>query len=184
MIPFLTVVTRCNNRPELLYRNLSSWSEQSDQDFDHILLFDGENRGVEWANSNIAVNKDRVHGEYVYVLDDDDYLHCKDFVKILKKVAKENGPDVIMVKMYHGPSGKDLPDVGHWGSSGVFPGHVGTPCFVVRRDVWKRHIDSFQGKSMGDYRFIKELFEENYKIYWLDIRAAKVDAARFGGPGY
>lgn len=188
-LPFLTVVTRhCHGREELLARNQESLRRQSDQDFEQVLIVDDTPwswDGLNEADRSFVGHTNRVRGEYVYILDDDDLLVGSDFVREVKRVAREYNPDVIMVRVQRtapGFLGEILPCSDAWGSRPL-AGHVGAPCFVVRRVLWVEHIWIFgdPGKlptatsGFGDCEFVRHLYDLGCSFYWLDRIVATVN---------
>ncbi len=177
--PFLSVVTRtCPGRGELLARNRAALDAQTDPDWEQVVITDPVGRGLRWANCALAQEADRVHGEWVWILDDDDYCADPDLVADLKRVVAERRADVVLVKMDRKPFQSVLPDAEVWGKQPVL-GHIGAPCVLVRNRLWKRHIDRFCADRAGDYRFIKALFDAGYPRYWWDRVCSVID--RIGG---
>lgn len=177
--PFLTVVTRCCDRPELLLRNIDSLKKQSDRDYEQVFVHNHRD-GLHDANKSLSLNKDRATGRYVYILDDDNKIVDDDFIKELKSfVAFKKNPHVIMVRV---EADKDtvgeamLPPDQIWGNRPQ-KNRVDTMCFVVREDVWKKHIHAFGVPRCGDFSFINEVFENrmDYNVVWLDRVVAKIE---------
>lgn len=175
--PLVTFVTRCCKRPEMLAQNIGSVRAQSSEDWEQIFIVDDEGRGVVWANQQFYRHKDRVHGEYAFILDDDKVLEDDDLVRELKEIALANDrPEVIMTKARACRRGI-LPKNRYWG----YRDRLECPCinetnYVVRSDVWKRHIRSFGWPKtlQGAWQFPAELIKrEQYRFAWLDIIAAK-----------
>lgn len=171
--PFLSIVTRCHKRPKGLLRCLESIAGQTDSDYENVLIVDTQGVGVERANALFYEYRDRVHGEYVHLLDDDDVLIDQELVSRLKCIAQtHNWPDVIMFRALHG-GGKILPPDSLWGERPK-GGQIGGESYVVRRDIWKRHIKTFGEHGYpGDFYFISELFSHNYSIFWCDTVIAQ-----------
>lgn len=172
-MPFLSIVTRCSpGRRELLERNELSIAAQTDGDLEQIFIEGAAN--LYEANLSLAMAGDVLVGEYVYVLDDDDYLCDSDFVTAAKKAA-EDAPDVIMVRArWVYLAGHILPDAPNWGRPPVL-GKVGSPCFLVKREVWREHIRSFGRPRCGDFHFIRKLWDMGCSFLWLDRVVAEVD---------
>lgn len=179
MMPFLTIVTRTCNRPKALKRNRASVARQSDKDYEHIFLVDQTRHGKLWANQQFYLHRHRVTGDYVFLLDDDDYLVYIDFIKSIRQIVRTHTPHVIMVKMQTHAHIFPKPDV--W-KKHIIMGSIGTSCFCVSNPVYQRHIKAFGRTSCGDYHFIKEVFNHNYKIYWFDKVVAYVDAIHRQNP--
>lgn len=173
-MPFMTFVTRCCNRPKALKRCRASVALQSDKDYDHILLIDDIGRGYHFANKQFYANRQRVTGDYVFLLDDDDYLVYSDFIKSIKQIVNTHSPDVIMLKMQTQAHIFPTPDV--WRKKPIL-GSIGTSCFCVANPVYQKHIKAFGTRSCGDINFIRSVFKDTYKIYWFDKIIARIDAA-------
>src|SRR4030067_3647749 len=95
---FLTIVTRTFRRPVGLARCIDSVARQSDPDVEHIILHDSIGRGVGWSYENLR--SAQPGGEYVFILDDDDYLIAGGFRAALKGfVIKHQWPDIVFVSM-------------------------------------------------------------------------------------
>jgi len=170
----MSFVTRSCNRPDALKRCCASINNQTDKDFEHVLLVDTVRRGYHFANKQFYVNRHRVTGDYVYLLDDDDYLIEPNFIKYIKNIVTSNSPDVIMVKMQTEANIFPLPDV--WKKRPIC-GSIGTSCFCVSNKVFQLHIKAFTQTCGGDCHFIKEVFKHGYKIFWFDKIIARIDAA-------
>ena len=179
---FLGVVTRCYKRPAMLGINKSSLKSQTDPDYEQVFIVDDTGRGIWWANRSLEENKHRVHGEYIYILDDDTCLIVNNFIRVVKQVARKHNPDVILFKIRRPIGIPILPDERVWGKIPLL-GHIDTACFTVKEDIWKKHIKSFGTKGCGDYHFIKKLYDEKYSFYWLDRIVGRIQRVSQGRPG-
>lgn len=175
--PFLTVVTRhLALRGHFLAANRASLSNQTDQDFEQVLILDREGRGKRAAAASLRAEADRYRGEYVYILDDDDLLTDAAFVAGLKRIAAESDPDAIIVRARYGPLGI-LPDAPHWGARPVL-GRIGAISFAVRRAVWCAHAAVWGGQERliagrtwgrcDDGVFIQSIWDAGATFYWWD----------------
>lgn len=173
-MPFLSVVTRYCGRVKLFARNRKSLVTQIDPDYEHIIISDIQRRGLHEANKSLNKNKHRVKGQYVLILDDDDYVSDRSFIKHLKNAAKQHKADILLFKMYRKPFSKTLPSKRVWGKQPIL-GEIGSCCFVVKRAIWKRHIHEFGRLRHGDYYFIKALFDAGCSRYWIDRTMIMVD---------
>lgn len=145
---FLTIVTRSFKRPKGLARCVQSVARQSDPDVQQIIVHDALGRGVEWSHVNLC--NVPIGGQFVFVLDDDDYLIDDQFVESLKALVAAEQPDVVFVQM--DVEGRILPrdDM----PNGPQLGEIAMSCFVVRRDVWLEHVVDFLPVYEGDLTFI------------------------------
>lgn len=181
MAPFLEVVTRVYRRPKLLKQNRASLKEQTCGQWQQTFLVDQIGRGIGWASENLALYAPKMVGHYIWLLDDDDVCIRPTLVAELKEIAAEHQPDVVMLKMDHGPLGI-LPDAAYWGSQ-VAQGHVGCSAFVVKRAVWQQYASAWlPGEYHSDYKFIAAIFESRPAIYWHDAVASRVQRISLGEP--
>ena len=171
--PFLTIVTRCSKgRESLLSRNKHSVHCQTDPDLEHILIPYAGKTLLE-ANSSFETITHKIQGQYVFILDDDDYISYTHFVEELKQFTRvNNNPDVIIVKMNR--LGTLYPQSQFWQKPPV-KCHIGSPCFIVKKMAWKAHIPHFAKPSCGDFHFINHLYLLGYDFTWWDTVIAKVD---------
>lgn len=135
--------------------------------------------GIHAADQSLHTHRHHILGQFIYVLDDDDYLVDKTFVEDLKEVVQIHDPQIIMVKV-HFPQGI-FPEP--WGEPPQMC-RIGAPNFVVERVVWKNHIESFHKNGhdgrAGDFNFIDTLFSQHYRIHWWDRIVAKVPRVGLG----
>lgn len=180
MPPFLEILTRTYQRPNLLAANKASLQRQTNQGWwRQTFLDDKEGRGVGWSYSNMAAYASNLEGLYVWILDDDDVCICDTLINDLEEIVASHNPDVIMLKMDHGPRGI-LPGKS-WQQRPVL-GDIGCSAFVVRREVWQAHAQYFTPDYNGDFAFISSIFDEDYEIYWHDCVASKVQRISDGQP--
>lgn len=167
MAPFLSIVTRhMVSRPAWYAEHCASLDNQTCQDYEHVVITDEVGRGLQWANGQLYEHRDAPQGEYVLILDDDDQLADPGAVATLK--AAVSGADVLVFKGEHGPRLGTLPTSLVWGKEPVF-GHISAQDFIVRREVWRRHIAAFARPIAGDYSFLTALWEHGgYSVQWLD----------------
>ena len=163
--PFMSFITRCYKRPKKLEQCIASINNQTDKDFEHIFIEDDVGMGLEWANKQLYEHRKRVKGEYVYICDDDDQVSDRNFVATIKKIVKESAPDVIITKMLR--EGKEFPTSNVWNKDPIKK-EIGTGCICVTNEVFQKHIETFGKPRFGDYYYIKDIFEGEYKTYWLD----------------
>jgi len=147
---------------------------QTDSDWTQKIITDSGSHGYAWADKNIARHKHEVHGDYVYILDDDDYLIDPDFVLVAKQVAVKHDPDIIIVRARWKPFGGRVLPSRCWGK---YPemGDIGSPCFLVKKLLWREHIEQWGQPACGDFYFIKSLFDADCSVFWLNRVVAEVD---------
>lgn len=175
--PFLSVVTRCYERPEALANNVASLESQDDPDYEHIFLIDEEGVGLEEANRALA--QVTPAGTYVLILDDDDMLADDGAIAALKQAAATQS-DVIVFRAEHAHLGI-LPDRTVWERRPV-KCHIGSCDFITRRDWWEAHIHAFGAPECGDYRFLAAIWDDGPNVTWLDRVLAAVQRISEGEP--
>ncbi len=153
-MPFLTVITRhIPRRNEMMSLNIASLANQSDPDYQHLIIVDEQERGVAWANGMMAKRDwSDVEGDYVMILDDDDCLH-EEAIELLKEAA-ENTPDLIIVRMDHGDRGV-LPPAGEFPVRGL----IGCSAVIPRRDVFLMAVKSYTANYDGDYDYARACWD-------------------------
>ena len=171
---FLSVVTRSCGRARLLARNRKSLATQTDPDYEHIIIIDNEHKGLHEANKSLVENKYRVNGQYVLILDDDDYISDRSFIKHLKNVIEQYKVATIFFKAYRKPFSDFLPSKRTWGKTPIL-GEIGSCCFIVENAIWKKFIGEFAKPRYGDYYFIKTLFDNGCSTYWLNRTMIMID---------
>ena len=167
----LTVVTRCHRRPTTLALCIESVRMQTDRDVEQVFIVDEVGRGLTWANRQLHEQRERVEGEYVFLLDDDGGILIEsDFIARLKDcVERWDAPDVVLVRQRQ-LTGKKLllPPPAVWSldwEAGERPRRwVGSGyCFVVRRELWLANAWRYsygQGEAWhtgGDWHFMTAL---------------------------
>lgn len=178
-MPFLEVLTRTfGGRPTMLAANQASLREQTDGDWVQTLLMDDERRGIEWSTEQMARYAPRLVGDYVWILDDDDYCTLPGFVARLKEIAVFYAPDVIFVRMDHG-GGRILPSA-RWGKSPRVS-EIGVSAYVVKRAIWQRHAGAMiPGKYTSDFDFINSIWQSRPTTCWWDVVASKCQRQSMG----
>lgn len=180
--PFLEILTRhMTSRPSMLAINQVSLKTQTAADWCQTLLIDTDCQGVGASYVALARYAPKLTGRYVWILDDDDFCVRPSLVEELKAIVDEHDPDVIMMRMDHGPLGVK-PEDDFW-QRPVVPGRVGCSAFVVRREIWQRYAHAFlPGSYQSDYWFIASIFADSPKVYWFDCIASRVQRVSYGAP--
>jgi len=160
-----------------------SVARQTSDAWEQVFIVDDEGKGLLHANQSLHLNRHKVKGEYVLILDDDDCLAYDEFVEDLTDIALDEGPDIIMIKMDQ--ILRTLPTPQVWGKVPIF-GQIGSCCFVVARDIWQEHIELFGQPNGGDYSFISALFAKvessGWVVYWFDKICTKIQRVGYGKP--
>lgn len=176
---FLEVITRSYKRPSMLRNNIASLQAQTDPDYWQVIMQDAIGRGVAWANEQLVECAPQC--DYVWVLDDDDMCIRPTLIAELKQIVAEHDPDVIMMRMDHGPRGI-LPDGDFWGRPPQIA-HVGCSAFIVHREIWLLHqLAWMKGGYSADFSFIGSVFALNPRVYWHDVIASRVQRISLGEP--
>lgn len=179
--PFLEIITRVFRRPAMLERNQASLEAQTDPDWRQTLLIDEQGRGINRSHENLGRYALKLVGRYIWILDDDDLCIRPTLVAELKLIVTAHRPEVIMLKMDHGPRGV-LPGPADWGRE-VKLGGVGVSAYVVRRDLWQFHAGAWSpGVYYSDYNFIAAVLAAKPRVYWHDVIASRVQRISLGQP--
>lgn len=176
--PFLSIVTRCYQRPTMLAKNKRSVSSQTDKDYEHLFIVDEEGAGLLAANRALATA--RPGGEYVLVLDDDNRITDTRMIEALKEAAIDR-PALVFFKSDHSPTFGTMPHDVVWGKEPK-RGHVDSANFITRRDWWERHIEAFGVRLEGDYEFLAAMWKEKPDVAWLDRQMIAVQRISKGKP--
>ena len=163
--PFISIVTRnFYKRTEMFGNCCASVSMQKDQDFDHVIIKDMVGIGSAKANLLFHANRDRVKGQYVFMLDDDDIFISDEFVGDMKRIVEEHSPEMIFVRML---INEELyPTSVVWEKPRLHQNHIGTSNVVLRNDLWQRYISMFSDIQVGDFVFINSVFLSRPKMFW------------------
>jgi len=180
MAPFLEIITRTNRRPRMLELNKASLRAQTDPDWVQTFLHDEAGLGIGQSHLRLRSYAPRLVGEYVWLLDDDDLCIRPSLVAELKAIATKHDPDVIMLKMDHGPRGIQ-PDDGHWKRRPTI-GHIGCSGYAVRRRVWRLHAAAWNERYQADGEFIQRIYDAGAAVYWHDVIASRVQRISLGRP--
>ena len=167
----LTILTRTFQRPTLLKRNQDSLAKQTCQDFQQELLNDTKGLGA--GGSGMLLQKKAIKGDYVWVLDDDDYIIDPEFIQKLKDKIESIQPDVIIC--YAKRFGKIMPD--------LLPlelAHCTGINIVVSKAVWMKHRKDWSTRYEGDWDFINAVIQDNPKIEYIKEPMLMIDRQSLG----
>jgi hypothetical protein len=148
---------------------------QCDEDWEQVVIEDQVGIGVAGMYREVRRHVDQVHGDYVYMLQDDDMLVDPRFVAQLRKfVEATKWPEVVIVKIR--AQTRELPLI--WREAPRL-GRIDLGNFVVRADVWKAHAADFGQRYEGDFDFIMNLWDCGYRFeWWPRVVAKKVCVGR------
>lgn len=144
------------SRPNLFTKNIDSLAAQTCDDFEQLILWDGRGRGIE--QTHLVLHDIGVNGEYVWLLDDDDYAR-PNAVEIIKANTQDK-PPALMCRFIHNEN-LILPDE----QRGLAEGLIGVSSLIVRRDVWAQTRKDFTPRYAGDWDWIKSVTE-----FWNDYK--------------
>ncbi|HZX09938.1 MAG TPA: hypothetical protein VFG01_03235 [Acidobacteriota bacterium] len=174
-------------RPNMLRTCKESVKKQTCDDYLHILhRNDNTESGYGVSKANLAMKKVRpINAQYVMVLDDDDMLIDRDFVKTIKKETETNKPEIIFFKGIINERWT-YPKPNIWGKAPKFA-LIASFCFAVRRDIWMANIHEFGKPTMagvgGDFSFISACYKRTKNHLWLDRIVAKTQKKQGRGKG-
>lgn len=152
-MPFVTFYTPTYKRPLGLARCLASVAMQTAvMDIEQIVIPDHLGVGIEGMYARVPQYVSAVHGEYVYVLADDDELASPAVVDDVRAWVFERGcPPIVLVGVQKGAlliSQASWPPV---------IGAIDLGSMLVRADVWKAHAHEYGRRYEGDYDFAAAL---------------------------
>ena len=159
---FLSIYVPTYKRPRMLERCLASIDAQVDKDFEVVLIRDEIGIGIDGMYGDIQNHLDQIHGDYVFVLSDDNLITDVEFVAGLKTIIGVHNPDVIVFK---NQIIRVFPDI--WNAAPEL-GHIDLSCFAVKADIWKSNADKWGKCYEGDYHFIRSLWDQGFNFYWWD----------------
>lgn len=166
--PFLSIYTTYYRRPQALVRCLRSIGEQTAVDeLEHIVFPDHAGYGIDGGlYGRLAWYGTALRGEYVAMLCDDDYLVDEDAVaKVMAFTRKRGNPPVVVVRSEKG--GLEYPAY----PDGTEPeaGAADLCCYIVRRDIWLKHLKDYGLRYEGDADFAIALYKAGYGEARLDL---------------
>lgn len=171
--PFLSIVTRCmeGKRPKGITKNQESVSTLLEQNFEQVFINDPKGYGMLAANRSFEYVSDMINGDYVHLLDDDDYYTNEMFTKRVASIAMmNNNPHIILFKMkiFTGDGDNTYPKPDCWGDIPKIA-RIGGSCFIVRADIYRKYIKQFGIRRCGDFNFLKAIWAEpNLNAVWHD----------------
>lgn len=157
----LSIYTPTYRRPGLLADCVASVEEQT-VPVEHVIVHDHVGLGVGGMFADIPNHADRVTGDLVMVLSDDNVLTDRHVAEdLLNAWEGQERPDVMMFKGSIGSCIQPLV----WAQEPVVE-RVDLSCFAVRRKVWQAHAADWGHRYEGDFDFIHALWDAGYRFYW------------------
>lgn len=141
------------------------------------LLVDEVGRGVPWANARLA--EFEPSGDYVWLLDDDDEAIDWALGAWLATAARRQ-PDLIMMRMDHGPGVGILPNDMHWQRRPVL-GQFGCSSFITSAAHWRRCRSIWNATYAADADFVRYAFDHTKAVEWRDVVASRCQRASSNG---
>ena len=173
--PFLSIITRMHGsrRPKGLSANLNSVAELTSDSYEHIFLNDQKGLGRPMANISFSLVVPDVKGQYVFLLDDDDFLVNKNMIEELQQIVEGNATrvDVIVFRniIKNGSFDNYYPSPECWASKVPKIAHIGGSCFVCRTEVFKEFVMHFGRPACGDFHMLDAMYKSNkLNWYWHD----------------
>lgn len=176
--PFFTLVTRTfPGRLDYLERCRRSVAAQTFRSLEHLVLRDPIGAGV--AKAQLMMHTARPKGEYVIVLDDDDYLQDATTLEKLHTAIRALPalPCFAVVRAQHDELG---PMPKSWGEPPLL-GTITVSNVVVENVQWYAHRRAFGQHYAGDYDFIASLFAA-HEPAWIDLEVVHIEARHMGAP--
>lgn len=185
--PFLSIITRFYKRPIGLSKNLASIESLIDKDIEQIFITDNVGTGMLEANRAFShpTVKQMIEGEYVFLLDDDDFIINTNMVSDLKEAVQPlkggvymnsfSGPDVIFFRMIikNGMNNNHYPTELCWSEQKPMIAHIGGSCFAVKKEVYLKLIHNFAHARCGDFFFIDAVMKSGASSCWIDVLMAE-----------
>lgn len=175
----LTIYTPTYKRPLALKVCVDSISNQTHpQLIEHVIIPDEIGIGIDGVYRDVPNHLDKVHGDYVLFLADDEALCDPNFArKLYDFVEDKEYPQVVIIKA--DKMGRVLPEL--WLQEPRM-GYIDLSCFIVRSDVWKANADKWGQRYEGDFDFIHALWEQGYTFEWWNFLAVKSQRISRGQP--
>jgi hypothetical protein len=146
---------------------MASIEQQSVVDaIEHLILPDYIGLGIpESLYGRLPHYAAAVHGEYVYLIGDDDVLADHHVVARVQCFAKANDyPPVIVVGAEKGRW--TLPADPYWPPK---LGRIDLACLITRSDIWRAFVTSYGQRYEGDFDFAHALASAGFTAERCDI---------------
>ena len=160
--PLLTIYTPTHRRPQGLARCIASVEAQTDRDVQHLIIEDTIGVGVAGMFAAIPRHHDKILGEWVFILSDDDVLPDAEVVADLRQVIDAN-PEAEVIMGHCQIGGIVYPTFVSWGTAPA-EGHVTMSGWIVRREVFVSV--PYGHRYEGDFDFIHACWERGLHFTW------------------
>lgn len=168
---FLTIITRCNNRPGYLRNNVRSVKTLVDKDHEQIFIIDRKGLGLAAADKILDKFKNLNTGKYIMVLDDDDLIVDKKLINYLKDEIRILGyePDIFIWRGKFTRPTCELPPLNeNWGNR-VVRTKIGSFNYAIKKELYNQHICKCASGVTGDFDFLDSILNSIPKpsIVWI-----------------
>lgn len=170
-MPFLTIYTPTYQRPSLLAACVASVQAQTvADDIQHLIIRDEVGVGIGGMFAAIADNAPLVHGDYVYILQDDDRLADVEVVRDVRtSTLMLKRPPLLMVR--NQKRGQIFPF--HWRQRPTL-GAVDLGSYIIRADVFQATCQLFGQRYEGDFDYINAVWPlHGGQAGWFDRLVAE-----------
>lgn len=178
--PFLSLYTPTYRRPVALARCLESVGRQTAaDDLEQLVVPDHSGFGVVGGlYGRLPFYAPVLRGRYVNLLCDDDVLTDPTVVARVRDFAAAHGdPEVIVTRVRKGHL--ELPACDPVGPPEC--GAVDLTSYLVRGDIWHRHVKDYGLRYEGDFDHASSLYAAGYRFAFCDLLWA-VGGASHGRP--
>ena len=184
LYPFLSIITRrLDGKREKLFEQHVQSLKNIGTDFEQIFIVDPFGHGMLSANASFQHVKELIRGQFVYLLDDDDFITDNHFIEMLKENALHTDIIFFKNKILNGDGDQIFPKPDSWQSLTPKLNQIGGSCFAFRKWIFDKYIHHFAHTSCGDWHFITEVLkDELVKTKWMDrlmFETGKVSSGRW-----
>jgi hypothetical protein len=166
--PFLTLYTPTFRRPQALAQCLESVGRQTAaDDLEHLVIPDHVGYGlVAGLYGRMPRYAAAVRGRYVNILCDDDVLASETVVASVRAFADSwHSPEVIIVRVVKGATALPACDP----LKEPVCGAVDLTSYIVRGDIWQRHVKDYGLRYEGDFDHALALYRAGYTTAFCDV---------------
>lgn len=163
--PIFTIVTRTMDFGKRFERCCRSVSGMK-RNFEHVILKDEVGAGMIYAEAALAAHRRSYRGEYICHLDDDDFVHNRNFTLDMERLVRDHRPLMVVFKVWHEPRKEYLPN-----SQRPVEGSICTNCALIHHSLYDK-MENWQGllrAHAGDYMFLHNcLLDAGHHVVWTD----------------
>lgn len=166
--PFVSFYTPTFRRPTSMEKQRQSIARQTAvEDIDQIVYPDHVGHGVAAGlYGRLPRVVSALVGQYVNFLCDDDILAADDVVARVRDFAvTHHRPEVIVTRVIKGPHTFPLCDP----EGEPVCGSVDLTSYLVRQDIWQRHVGDYGLRYEGDYDHATALYKAGYRFAFCPV---------------